>query len=116
MDGQSDGRALETFVKRQIEASAEIQSLLQLARVSGVRASTMYDWFSGARVPRTETLARVGGVLGVPVSRLLDVYQRRESVDVNEAALAAIEGAVQRGIESAIRRLIDEGVLAPAHG
>jgi transcriptional regulator with XRE-family HTH domain len=111
MDVIADGRALEAYIKRQMAASEQPHSILELSRVTGIRASTMYEWFSGARVPRTDSLARVGAALGVPASRLLDAYQQRASIEVNDAALAAIEGAVERGVATAIRRLVEDGVV-----
>ena len=111
MEASADGRALEAFVKRQIELSPNVHSLLELSRVSGIRASTMYEWFSGLRAPRTDSLTRIGAALGVSASRLLDAYEGREAIDVNDAALAAIEGAVARGIAAAVAQLVEDGTL-----
>jgi transcriptional regulator with XRE-family HTH domain len=111
MQASADGRALEAFIKRRISANEKIGSMLELSRLRGIRASTMYEWFSGARAPRTDSLARIGAVLGVSASQLLDAFEGRPAIEVNDAALTAIEHSVQRGVESAIQQLLNEGVL-----
>ena len=116
METIADGRALEAFIKRQIEVSAQIHSILDLSRASGIRASTMYEWFSGVRAPRTDSLTRVGAALGVPASRLLDAYEGRALIDINDAALAEIEGAVARGIAAAVAQLVEDGLLVRPGG
>jgi transcriptional regulator with XRE-family HTH domain len=95
----------------ELAANKKIGSVLELSRVSGIRASTMYEWFSGARAPRTDSLARIGAALGVSASQLLDAFEGHPAIEVNDAALAAIEGSVQRGVESAIEQLVRKGVL-----
>jgi hypothetical protein len=76
---------------------------------------TTYDWFSGRRVPRTDSLARVAAAVDAPLSRLLDAYEGRAlGPSVSEETLTAIEQAVERGVEAALRRLSEEGVtVAP---
>ena len=120
MEAQARGRALEQFVKRQIESGGRVSSLLELSRATGIRPNTMYDWFTGRRSPRTDSLARVALALGISTSNLLDAYEGRAGVEINaqaieviEAAVARqVEAAVARGVEAAIRRLQDEGRIA----
>jgi transcriptional regulator with XRE-family HTH domain len=105
------GRLLEAAIKRALADSDSIRSVLELSKVTGIRPGTIYDWFSGRRVPRTDSLARVAAAVDTPLSRLLDAYEgRTPEPSVSEATLAAIEQAVERGVEAALRRLVEGGV------
>jgi transcriptional regulator with XRE-family HTH domain len=113
MQTRRDGRLLEAAIKRALADSGLVRSVLELSRVTGIRPGTMYDWFSGRRVPRTDSLARVAAALDTPLARLLDAYEgRAPEPGPSEATLAAIEQAVERGVEAALRRLLEEGALA----
>jgi transcriptional regulator with XRE-family HTH domain len=112
MQTQRNGRLLEAAIKRALAGSASIRSVLDLSRVTGIRPGTMYDWFSGRRVPRTDSLARVAAALDSPLSQLLDAYEgRTPEPSVSEQTLATIEQAVERGVETALRRLGEQGVI-----
>lgn len=111
MDPHLHGRELESFIKERLRLSPGPTSMLELARAAGVRPGTMYDWFSGRRTARTDSLARVAAALDVPLSHLLDVYEGRTRPLVNDQAVVAIEAAVAEGVAEAIRRLVAEGVL-----
>jgi hypothetical protein len=74
----------------------------------------MYDWFLGRRIPRTDSLVRVAAALDLSVVELLRAYEGSARIELNAAALAAIEAAVERGVEAALRRLREEGLLGGA--
>lgn len=113
MHTRRDGRSLEAAVKLALARSATIGSVAELSRVTAIRPGTMYDWFAGKRAPRTDSLARVAAALDIPLSRLLDAYEGRTPAEgIPPELMAAIEQAVDRGMEAAIRRLRDEGVIA----
>ncbi len=99
------GRRLEQYIKDRIAGDGAVGSILELSRVTGIRPNTIYDWFLGRRSPRTDSLVRVAAALDVSVSQLLDAYEGRVGIQLNAAALAAIEAAVARGVETALRRL-----------
>ena len=112
MSTRPGGRGLEAAIKSAIAGTSSIGSVLELSRATGIRPGTMYDWFSGRRVPRTDSLARVAAALDTPLARLMDAYEGRATEPtVGEATLAAIEQAVARGVETALRRLGEEGLI-----
>jgi len=124
MEAKANGRALEEFIKRRIETGAQVHSLLELSRETGIRPNTMYDWFTGRRSPRTDSLARIAAVLRVSTSNLLDAYEGQEAAELNAAAVVLIETAVTRAVETgvargvaeAIRDLVAEGLILGARG
>lgn len=104
-----DGRALERKIKELLAQHPKVSTLRGLARETHIGTNTMGYWFRGVHSPGTGTLERVAGALDVPVSVLWDAYGGRETIGVSDAALTAIEQAVERGVLAALRRWREEG-------
>lgn len=78
-DSAAAGSRLRRAI-RQAMLSRNIPSIHALASASSISYGLLYDWFAGSVTPSTQSLARLGEVLGVPAAELLAAYEGRESL------------------------------------
>jgi transcriptional regulator with XRE-family HTH domain len=90
-------------------AAADIPSLSELARRSGVQRDSMYAWFRGERAPKPDTLKKVADALGVRIGDLWDyepVAIVPAPVSPSGAELAAFRAIVVEAVELGVARAL----------
>jgi transcriptional regulator with XRE-family HTH domain len=90
-------------------AAADIPSLSELARRSGVQRDTLYAWFRGERAPKSDTLKKVADALGVRIGELWDyepVMLPVAPVSPSGADLAAFRAMVAEAVELGVARAL----------
>jgi transcriptional regulator with XRE-family HTH domain len=86
-------------------AEADIPSLSALARQSHVQRDTLYAWFRGDHPPKSSTLEKVAGTLGIRLGDLWDYETERPTPTADARLLAEIREAVADGVETGLARL-----------
>ncbi len=103
------GAQLEREIRLAMPA-AEVRSIAELARRSGVQRDTLYAWFRGDQPPKPATLEKVAVALHVRLGDLWD-YERQPSAPppaFSPELLAEIRAAVAEGVELGVARALSE--------
>ena len=88
---------------------ADVPSVSELSRRSGVSRNTIYGWTGGKHEPQFAQLSAVAGVLDVPMAYLVDAYEGRLWVDPQTREpipdARAIEDQVRQLVRVALERI-----------
>ena len=97
-----------TLVGYQIVKAREARGLssLQLSRRVGVEEVTLLDWENERSSPRSNRLAQIAGVLGVPLAWLIAGEENEDVTEYDEPDLKAT-ASIESRLESA-EQLIQE--------
>ena len=97
------GERFETYVRAAMH-EADVASMLELVRETGVNRGTLYGWFRGEARPRTATLNRMTSALGRTVAQLEAAWDGREPPIGRFLTDTELVGLVER----AMRRVLAE--------
>lgn len=103
------GRQLRRRIDRAM-AAADIRSLSELARQSGIQRDTLYAWFRGERPPKPDTLKKVADALDVRVGDLWDYEPVGGSTPsgISPETLAEIRAVVAEGVARGVAQVLAE--------
>ena len=95
------GERFEAYV-RDAMREADVSSMLELVRETGVNRGTLYGWFRGEARPRPATLVRMSNALGRTPEQLEAAWDGRDPPVGRFLTDAEIEALVER----ALRRVL----------
>lgn len=97
------GERFEAYVRTAMR-EADVASMLELTRETGINRGTLYGWFRGEARPRQATLNRMATALGRTSAQLEAAWDGREAPVGRFLTDAEIEKLVER----ALRRVLAE--------